>query len=86
VEYADHAIQVDDFPQDFGLLEALQQRQQALERTAKRRSPGKKRNLNLSCRSELAREKPESAVQSRMSAAIADAGEQARSYRWCAIG
>ena len=39
VEYADHAIQVDDFPQDFGLLEALQQRQQALERTVKRRSP-----------------------------------------------
>lgn len=28
VEYGDHAIQVDDFPQDFGLLEALQQRQQ----------------------------------------------------------
>jgi len=31
VEYADHAIQVDDFPQDFGLLEALQQRKQTLE-------------------------------------------------------
>jgi acyl-CoA dehydrogenase len=38
VEYADHGIQVDDFPQDFGLLEALQQRKQALEPTAKRRS------------------------------------------------
>ncbi|MCR4538598.1 acyl-CoA dehydrogenase [Pseudomonas sp. 18.1.10] len=38
VEYADHAIQVDDFPQDFGLLEALQQRKQALEPVAKRRS------------------------------------------------
>jgi acyl-CoA dehydrogenase len=35
VEYADHGIQVDDFPQDFGLLEALQQRQQALEQAAK---------------------------------------------------
>ena len=38
VEYADHGIQVDDFPQDFGLLEALQQRKQALEPVAKRRS------------------------------------------------
>jgi acyl-CoA dehydrogenase len=39
VDYADHGIQVDDFPQDFGLLEALQQRQQALAKpTAKRRS------------------------------------------------
>jgi acyl-CoA dehydrogenase len=38
VEYADHAIQVDDFPQDFGLLEALQQRKQALEPTPKRRT------------------------------------------------
>src|SRR5476649_1162118 len=39
VEYGDHAIQVDDFPQDFGLLEALQQRKQALEPIAKRRTP-----------------------------------------------
>jgi len=38
VEYADHGIQVDDFPQDFGLLEALQQRKQALEPTTKRRA------------------------------------------------
>jgi acyl-CoA dehydrogenase len=38
VEYADHGIQVDDFPQDFGLLEALQQRKQALEPVAKRRT------------------------------------------------
>src|SRR5690606_30841086 len=38
VEYADHGIQVDDFPQDFGLLEALQQRQQALDPTPKRRT------------------------------------------------
>lgn len=38
VEYADHGIQVDDFPQDFGLLEALQQRKQALEPAPKRRS------------------------------------------------
>jgi acyl-CoA dehydrogenase len=38
VEYADHAIQVDDFPQDFGLLEALQQRRQALEPAPKRRT------------------------------------------------
>ena len=38
VEYTDHGIQVDDFPQDFGLLEALQQRKQALEPVAKRRS------------------------------------------------
>lgn len=38
VEYADHGIQVDDFPQDFGLLEALQQRKQALEPTTKRRT------------------------------------------------
>ena len=35
VEYADHGIQVDDFPQDFGLLEALQKRQQTLEQAAK---------------------------------------------------
>ncbi len=41
VEYGDHAIQVDDFPQDFGLLEALQQRQahfdQAGKATSRRR-------------------------------------------------
>lgn len=36
VEYADYAIQVDDFAQDFGLLEALQQRQQALAKPAAR--------------------------------------------------
>jgi len=35
VEYGDHAIQVDDFPQDFGLLEALQQRQAHFEQGAK---------------------------------------------------
>ncbi|MCK9801781.1 acyl-CoA dehydrogenase [Pseudomonas sp. MAFF 302030] len=35
VEYADHAIQVDDFPQDFGLLEALQQRQAHIEQAGK---------------------------------------------------
>lgn len=35
VEYGDHAIQVDDFPQDFGLLEALQQRQAHFEQSAK---------------------------------------------------
>ncbi len=35
VEYGDHAIQVDDFPQDFGLLEALQQRQAHFEQVAK---------------------------------------------------
>ncbi|NWD53061.1 acyl-CoA dehydrogenase, partial [Pseudomonas gingeri] len=33
VEYGDHAIQVDDFPQDFGLLEALQRRQAHLDQT-----------------------------------------------------
>lgn len=38
VEYADHGIQVDDFPQDFGLLEALQQRKHALEPAPKRRN------------------------------------------------
>ncbi|WP_416773324.1 acyl-CoA dehydrogenase [Pseudomonas sp. RHF3.3-3] len=35
VEYGDHAIQVDDFPQDFGLLEALQRRQAHFEQAAK---------------------------------------------------
>ena len=45
VEYGDHAIQVDDFPQDFGLLEALQQRQQALEQAAK---PTARRRANQS--------------------------------------
>ncbi|WP_248802445.1 acyl-CoA dehydrogenase [Pseudomonas sp. MWU13-2100] len=35
VEYADHAIQVDDFPQDFGLLEALQRRQAHIDQTDK---------------------------------------------------
>jgi acyl-CoA dehydrogenase len=35
VEYADHAIQVDDFSQDFGLLEALQQRQAHIEQAGK---------------------------------------------------
>src|SRR5450830_2125148 len=47
VEYADHAIQVDDFPQDFGLLEALQQRKQALEPPTKRRtSQGENASVN----------------------------------------
>jgi acyl-CoA dehydrogenase len=47
VEYADHAIQVDDFAQDFGLLEALQQRKQALEPAAKRRtSQGENASVN----------------------------------------
>jgi len=47
VEYADHAIQVDDFPQDFGLLEALQQRKQALEPSTKRRtSQGENASVN----------------------------------------
>ncbi|NWA11205.1 acyl-CoA dehydrogenase [Pseudomonas gingeri] len=35
VEYGDHAIQVDDFPQDFGLLEALQRRQAHLDQAGK---------------------------------------------------
>ncbi len=43
VEYADHGIQVDDFPQDFGLLEALQKRQQTLEQAAK---PSSKKREN----------------------------------------
>jgi acyl-CoA dehydrogenase len=47
VEYADHAIQVDDFAQDFGLLEALQQRKQALEPSTKRRtSQGENASVN----------------------------------------
>lgn len=47
VEYADHGIQVDDFPQDFGLLEALQQRKQALEPPAKRKaSQGENASVN----------------------------------------
>ncbi|WP_191488019.1 acyl-CoA dehydrogenase [Pseudomonas sp. FEN] len=41
VEYGDHAIQVDDFPQDFGLLEALQRRQAHIDQA--QRSPGKRR-------------------------------------------
>src|SRR5471032_558754 len=41
VEYADHAIQVDDFPQDFGLLEALQRRQAHIDQADK--SLGKRR-------------------------------------------
>ncbi|NWD72863.1 acyl-CoA dehydrogenase [Pseudomonas gingeri] len=41
VEYADHGIQVDDFPQDFGLLEALQRRQAHIDQADK--SLGKRR-------------------------------------------
>jgi len=47
VEYADHGIQVDDFPQDFGLLEALQQRKHVLQPSTQRRtSQGENASVN----------------------------------------